>query len=267
MNRKSQSPLIFTSVLVLAVLACSLGSQAGPEPTDVPSEPQNPVEPQTTVSSSAVEGACTNPYFPAVLNASWTYKSSGTSKGEYLFTDVVAEVRADGFTISTDFGDTTKVNEWSCSPEGLQVYQTGGGDQSAGLSINSGQFQLDATILNASGVTLPVTIDPGNQWIQSYDYKTEGNLGGNSMTSTGTVESRFEVLGIESITTPAGTFQAVKIREETRENASGTIGGATLNSSSESITFYWFVEGVGRVRTETTGSRTETTELQAYSIP
>jgi len=87
------------------------------------------------------------------------------------------------------------------------------------------------------------------------------------MTSTGTVESRFEALGVESITTPAGTFQAVKIREETRETGSGTIGGATLNSTSESITFYWFVDGVGRVRTETTGSRMETTELQSYSIP
>ena len=269
MQRKNLSPYLFLSFVLLATMACSLGASAASTPAALPVAPAPagmPSEPSVEPDGATVTSGCDNPYFPAVLNASWTYKSTGTSKGEFLFTDVVKEVREDGFTISSDFGYATKVNDWSCTPEGLRVYETGE-DDSAGITVESGQFQFEAAIRNASGVTLPAALTPGARWTQSYEYETSGELGGTPVTSLGQVTSNNEYLGDESITTPAGTFQAARIRVETTEQVQATFGGSTVTSSSQSVTIYWFVQGVGRVRSEASGSNTETTELQSYAIP
>lgn len=260
MQRKGFSPYLFLSLFLLPIMACGLGNPATPTPAEISAAP--PAAPEGT----AITSVCANPYFPAVLNASWTYKSTGTSKGEYLFTDIVTKVREDGFTVSSDFGYATKSNDWSCTPEGLRVYETNE-DDSPGIAVESGQFQFEATIKNASGVTLPAAIKPGDRWAQSYEYETSGELGGTPVTSLGVVTSNYEYLGDESITTPAGTFQAAKIRVEDNEQVQATFGGSPVNTTSQSVTIFWFVQGIGRVRSESSGNNPETTELQSYTIP
>jgi hypothetical protein len=183
-----------------------------------------------------------------------------------MFTETITAVRADGFTVTTDYGTATKSLDWSCTSEGLLVFGAGD-DQTEGLSVAAGQTGLAMTTRNVSGTTLPVKINPGDRWTQSYEYESTGDLGGMTIASSGAVSSTYEAMGEESITTPAGTFQAIKIVSETKENVSAAIGGSPTISTNEYRDIFWFVEGIGRVRSETTGSHTETIELQSYNIP
>jgi hypothetical protein len=252
--------IIYGLLSVFVVLACGLVPSA-PVETAAPV-----VEPTASMEPAASVDGCANPYYPAVPNASRVYKSSGTPKGEYTITETTTEVRADGFTVMTDYGTNVKSIEWSCDSEGLRVYSTGN-EKMQGLEVDSDQFQLEVTIKNPSGVTLPAKIETGDSWIQSFDFDSTGTISGNTTTGTGTSISTYEAQGVESITTPAGTFQAMKIQSETEEDIQATFNGLAANSSNAYQTIYWFVEGVGLVRSETTGGYTETLELQSYNIP
>lgn len=249
--------IIFGLLSIFVVLACGL------IPSGQAEAPADATEPAV---SSEVSGGCNNPYFPAVLNTIRTYKSSGTSKGEYTVTETISAVRADGFTVLTDYGSSVKSIEWSCTSEGLGVFNTSN-DKTEGLSVDSAQFQLDVIIKNPTGVTLPAEVEAGSKWTQAFDFESTGKIGGNTTTSTGTSTTIYEALGVEGITTPAGTFQAMKIKSQTKEDIQAMFNGTAANSSNEYQTMFWFVEGVGLVRSETTGSYTETMELQSYSIP
>jgi hypothetical protein len=252
--------ILFGLLSVFVVMACGLAPSATVE------SPAPVLEPTASAEPAIPVDGCANPYYPAVLNASRVYKSSGTPKGEYTLTETTTEVRTDGFTVLTDYGDNVKSIEWSCAAEGLRVYSTGN-EKIQGLEVDSDQFQLEVTIKNPSGVTLPAKLETGESWVQSFDFDSTGKIGENTTTGTGTSTSTYEAQGVESITTPAGTFQAMKIKSETNEDIQATFNGLAMNSSNAYETIYWFVEGVGLVRSETTGGYTETLELQSYSIP
>ncbi len=252
--------MLYGLLSIFIVLACGLVPSA-PIETPVPT-----VEPTASLESATSVDGCTNPYYPAVPNTNRIYKSTGTSKGEYTITETTSEVRVDGFTVLTDYTTSVKSIEWSCDSEGLRVYSTGN-EKMQGLAVESDQFQLEVTIKNPSGVTLPAKIEAGNTWAQSFEFESTGTIGGNTTTGTGTSTTTYEALGPESITTPAGTFQAMKIKSETKEDIQATFNGLAANSSNAYQTIFWFVEGVGLVRSETTGGYTETLELQSYSLP
>jgi hypothetical protein len=251
--------IVYGLLSLFVILACGL------VPSDQVEPALNTMEPTVAVESTTSIEGCNHPYYPAVPNATRVYKSSGTSKGEYMITETTSEVRADGFTVLTDYGTNVKSIEWSCDSEGLRVYSTGN-EKMQGLAVDSDQFKLDVTIKNPSGVTLPVEIEAGDSWAQSFDFESTGTVGGNTTTGTGRSTTTYEALGLESITIPAGTFEAMKIESETKEDIQATFNGLAANSSNEYQTVFWFVEGIGLVKSVTTGGYTETLELQSYNI-
>jgi hypothetical protein len=234
---------------------------------EAPVTPQEDPTPVPTPDKGAIsEGGCTNRYIPVVLNANWMYQSTGSPRGEHTLTETLSDVRADGFTITTDYGSATKAFDWSCMPEGLRVFGSGN-NPAQGLSVDANQWQLDVTIKSAEGVTLLAKANPGDSWNERYEFEMSGDIAGNAIVSSGVASSTYEFLGEESITVPAGTFQAIKIRSVTKEDIQTAAAGPGATVSNEYQTIFWFVEGVGRVKSETTGSYTETIELESYSIP
>jgi hypothetical protein len=251
--------ILYGLLSVVVILACGLAPTQEAEPAPSTVEPTVAVEAPTSVDG------CNHSYYPAVPNATRVYKSSGTSRGEFTITETTSEVRADGFTVLTDYGTRVKSIEWSCTAEGLLVYSTGN-EKMEGLAVDSDQFKLDVMIKNPSGVTLPAKIEAGDSWVQSFDFESTGTIGENTTSATGRSTTTYEALGLESITTPAGTFEAMKIESEVKEDVQATFNGLAANSSNEYQTVFWFVEGVGLVKSVTSGSYTETLELQSYNI-
>ena len=64
--------------------------------------------------------ACTNPLFPVVNGAKWTYSLSGISSG--TFTHSIIAVRPDGFTDQDVFNSgVTRTGEWKCEDGALSA--------------------------------------------------------------------------------------------------------------------------------------------------
>lgn len=216
MNLNWKRMFISLLLAMLFVSACAApGNGANPEPTST--QPPGVIEtataqsPSTETPSTTENSLCDNPYYPVRQGATWTYKSTGSPAGEFSFTDTITSARSDGFTLTSQFGDLTRTQEWACEDIGLVALQLGG---APAVTLTAQGVQLDLQINNVSGVTFPKEIIAGNQWQHNLDFEGQVEMAGQSGNAQGTAVTRFTAIGSESVTVPAGTFEAMKIQVE-----------------------------------------------------
>jgi hypothetical protein len=261
-------------LLTIFIAACSPlpAPPTGTQPIDTVQSTASASQPTATLAGStpaSPQSLCTNLYYPVRQGATWTYKSTGGPAGEYSFTDTITSARQDGFTLSTQIGQLTRLQEWTCTAEGLLALQLGG---APAAMLNSQNIQLNLDINNATGVTFPSQIGPGSQWQQSMDVTGNVTAFNEEAEAAGTVQMSFNAIGNESVTVPAGTFEALKVEVGISLNVNATYEGITLPVSFTGNYTYWFAPNVGWVKASGTGnvfgnSFTDTTELQSYNIP
>lgn len=265
--------IIISSMLIMAFFTACSSPTPTPviEPTDTaePTATEPPATVEATSSPAAEADACTNQYYPVREGATWSYASTGGPAGDYSFTDTISSVRADGFTLTSQFGDLTRTQEWACQPEGLVALQLGG--PSAAM-LNSQEMQLNLEVRDATGVTFPSQINAGDQWQHNLDFEGEMTMAGQQGSAEGNAQNNFTAVGMESVTVPAGTFDAMKVRVETTISIEVSYQGLSLPVTFSANYDYWFAEDVGWVRAAGTGeivgtSFTDTIELQSYTIP
>jgi hypothetical protein len=221
-------------------------------------------------NTPAVEqGLCTNTYYPVRQGATWAYKSTGGPAGEYSFTDTINSVRADGFTLSTQIGNLTRAQEWTCTAEGISALQLGG---APAAMLNSQNIQLNLQFNNVTGVTFPAQIQPGDRWQQMMDLEGNATMMNEEAGATGNAQMNFSALGNESVTVPAGTFESLKVNVDVTLSINASYQGMTLPVTFSGQYTYWFAPDVGWVKSSGTGnvlgsSFSDTTELQSYTIP
>jgi len=269
--------IMVSALLILVFLAAC--SPSGIPPTQAQSTATVPITltetafaPTATLEESTPvveEGLCTNTYYPIRQGATWTYKSTGGPAGEYSFTDTIASVREDGFTLSTQIGDLTRTQEWTCTAEGISALQLGG---APAAMLNSQDIQLNLNFNNATGVTFPRQINPGDQWQQTMDLEGNATMMNEEAQATGKAQMNFSAIGNESVTVPAGTFEALKVQVDVTLNIDASYQGITLPVAFSGNYTYWFAPNVGWVKSSGTGnvlgaSFSDTTELQSYTIP
>ena len=218
---------------------------------------------------AAEAGLCNNTYFPIVEGATWTYQSTGGPVGGYGFTDTITSVRTDGFTLTSQFDELTRTQEWGCTSEGLVALQLGG---TSAATLNSQEMQVNLNVSNVSGISFPATINPGDTWQHALEFTGNMVVGGQEIDANGSAQSSFTAIGMESVTVPAGTFEALKVRVDSTINITGVFQGVSVPLTISSPYDYWFAPGVGWVKASGTGdvageSFTETIELQLYNIP
>ena len=278
MEQKKIRLIISVLLISLFLVACS-----APAPSASPTPPQVTEAVQATATGPAVqatatlegttpvaqESLCTNTYYPIREGATWNYKSTGGPAGEYIFTDTITSVRENGFTLSTQIGGLTRAQEWTCTAEGLAALQFGG---APAAMLNSQNIQMNFDVANASGVTFPSQVNPGDQWQQSADIAGNVSLMNEDAEATGNVQMNFSAIGNESVTVPAGTFEALRVEVDVTLNINATYEGITLPVAFSGDYTYWFAPGVGWVKSSGTGSALGTSfndniELQSYSIP
>jgi hypothetical protein len=269
---------IFSALLIIIFLtACSSPAPTVPQTTETQAPlaastkiaTQLPVASESSFTPAAANSLCTNAYYPVREGATWSYKSTGGPAGEYSFTDTIASVREDGFTLSTQIGDLTRTQEWTCTSEGLTALQLGG---APAAMLNSQNIQLNLDAKNSNGVTFPRQMNPGDQWQQSVDVDGSVVVANEQGTGSGNAQMKFQAIGIESVAVPAGTFDAMKIQADTTLNITVAYEGLSLPVKFSGTYTYWFAQGVGWVKASGTGSMmgtsfSETTELQSYNIP
>jgi hypothetical protein len=270
---------IFTPIGVLLIIIFLTACSSSSDTPTLQMQATETAAPQTTATESSVtliadtpvaeQGLCVNAYYPVREGATWTYTSTGGPAGEYSFTDTITSVREDGFTLSTQFGDVARNQEWTCTPEGLAAMQLGG---APAAMLNAQNIQLSLDVTNSSGVTFPREINPGDQWQQNLDVKGNVTVANEEGEATGSTQLNFTAVGNESVTVPAGTFEALKLQVDTTLNVDVSYQGIALPVAFSGSHTYWFVQDVGWVKAMGTGSLlgssfSETMELQSYSIP
>jgi hypothetical protein len=276
MEQKNIYRLVSALLMILVFTACSAPPISPSNPQSTQTMPINVTQTADLMTATVEvgtptleQGLCTNVYYPVRPGATWTYQSTGGPAGEYSFTDTITSVGPDGFTLSTQIGDIARSQEWNCTTEGLTALQLGG---APAAMLNSQDIQLNLNFGNVTGVTFPSQIHPGDQWQQTMDVQGNATLMNEQAEATGNAQMNFSVLGNESVTVPAGTFDALKVQVDVTLNINATYSGITLPVSFTGAYTYWFAPNVGWVKASGTGnvlgnSFTDTTELQSYTIP
>jgi hypothetical protein len=251
-------------ILLLVVFLAACGQ--GGEPTALPAT----AAPGVVVIPTAQPGdPCANEYFPVKNNAAYNYSSTGGPSGPYTFTRTITNVRADGFTFNTKLKKQEIAQEWTCKPEGLAPTQLGATDATSILAFE--KF-TNLTASNITGVVMPPTITPGAEWNYALDIQgVENGKDAAPATMTGRVAIGYLAGNRESITVPAGTFDAVAIEVNTVIDFN-IVSSNTINLSVDSTYTLWYAPGVGWVKANGYGNLggqdyVETIVLESYTIP
>lgn len=207
----------------------------------------------------AAATACDHPYLPVRPGASWTYSGEGVNYN--LRVNSVSgdpdSARAD---VVSSFPEGSVTLEWSCSGGGISFTQLGAFsvDDVAGV----GKFE----IFDQSGNTLLPAGEfmPGASWTSEHSMAySVGIADFESAFSTHTSESH-SAGSPQTITTPAGTFEAIPVTTEGTTTTSGQF--AMGGSSYTSVVYY--AEGVGIVRIESFSEGFGITlDLESYFVP
>ncbi|MEW6405789.1 MAG: hypothetical protein AB1649_28690 [Chloroflexota bacterium] len=260
---------LVVGVLTLTLAACGGGPTVA-EPTQAAALPAE----TPTATTTAPTGLCANPLFPVVQGATWTYKLTGGPSGEFTYTDTITEVRENGFTVTSLFDfepdDLTRTHEWRCTPEGLVALSYGG---AGSIGLSTQDLSAEFITSNITGVTIPSNITPGMTW--PYGLNVDGDMklpDGRTATATGTLTLNFQEAGTESVTVPAGTFDATRIEMASNFNFTAAFEGVDIPMQITGTSTLWYAPGVGLVKSTETGNMggapvSSTTELQSYSIP
>ncbi len=229
-----------------------------------------PVMQTSAPNTSPASDLCNNILYPTAQGATWVYASNGGPSGSFNYTNSITAVRADGFTLTSQFTDITRTQEWACQPDGLKALQLGGGS-AAGISIQGMTAEL--TTSEITGISLPKNITSGMQW--QYSLKLQGTVampGDQQSQSNGIYSVSMKELGRETVTVPAGTFEAIKIQSNSTIDIISVFAGNEVPIKFNGTTITWYAPGVGYVKSVENGdfggeAFSAATELQSYSIP
>ena len=134
---------------------------------------------------------------------------------------------------------------WTCSPEGLvnlEQYETGpnGGAPPPGTV----QFRH----FRSEGVTVPTDIASGSSWTQIVTSRTVFTVGGVDHPERRVVTTSYRAVAEERVTTPLGTFDALKIETTMRTHKTAPTFGDGIDQRTTSFFTQWWARGVGLVQ-------------------
>jgi len=231
--------------------------------------------------SPAAHASCSNAYFPSGAGSSWTYDNKGDGNDEGNYTMTVTKNDGTNVTMHVQ-GEMKDPRSGQDNPLDTDLTGTCTSD---GLKIDFGQIMaghgggMQMKTVSQEGVAFPPAdkLKPGYTWTdsrtiemsgmqmppQAAAHMAQGQGGGMQMSSTTT----HTVVGNEKVTTPAGSFDALKITEETTMQMPGMAGGGPGGAGgmkTEHTT--WLAKGVGIVKSEgTVMGHTHTQELTKYT--
>ncbi|HXF84582.1 MAG TPA: hypothetical protein VNK49_04265 [Anaerolineales bacterium] len=274
MSNHKLNILLVVASLTAASLSCSLPSSgiqpnANPESTEnAPANELPPGAPTESISqppATAPSGHCDNPLLPVKIGATWNYKLSGPYPD--TFTRTIVSIEESSFTDQDTFGSgTVRTGKWNCENGNLIALNP---SATASATVSSAGQTSEFTTTSQSGVTLPAIINSGDTWSQSTTIEGTNLISGLTAQAKNEFTSNCTAEGIEAVTVPAGTFDAVKITCNTNMTITVQMEGISPPPISMSgTTTSWYAPGVGWIKSLGTGEDVEyTIELTSYTIP
>ena len=260
----------FGLLLIFTLAACSISTGTStPTPTTWGGLPGGAGVTPGGGGSSGGTGNCNNPLWPVASGANWSYESNGSALGQYTFTNTISDAGTDGFGLTVQYSTgVTAAQAWQCQAGNLISLSVGGGT-AATLSTSNGTNAHTETTGN-SGVTLPALVSASNAWSQTMNLSGTVNMpDGKSGSSEGTYVADFSAVGIESVSVPAGSFDAMRIEVTTVYTLNITVEGLTVPTVVNNAATLWYAPGVGLVMSVNANDimGTETITLTGYNVP
>lgn len=272
--------LSMLGILLITTLACSLTGDADPLgslQTLVPAEAQTQVVAMLTpaatdavvvpTSVSSSNGDCDNPLYPVVVGATWSYAMTGALPD--TFTRSISALTSDGFTDQDVFGSgTTRTGQWTCDAGTLIALNPGAGSTFT-ANVQATGLDSDFQTTYSDGVTFPADIAPSTTWTQNITLEGIQNLNGQEIPSKSETSYNCSAGDYETVTVPAGTFEAIRVDCQVNIIMTITMAGMDIPANFNSTTTAWHAVGVGMVRSVSDlGSDLSTSiELTAYNFP
>jgi len=207
------------------------------------------------------ETACDHPYFPLRSGSSWTY---ATTEGAVTWSTGSVGGTADSAeaTMTISIPELTMTANWNCTSEGIVSYDFGT------ISIAEMGEIVSMDVTDTSGVFLPAAslLAPGYSWSNSYSLAMSIMAEGTPLDTTMSAAEAWTAVGTETVTVPAGTFEALRIEGTENISMSGFMGMGGVDIAIRST--YWYTKGVGIVRyTSVSEGSSSVGELTSYTVP
>jgi hypothetical protein len=140
------------------------------------------------------------------------------------------------------------------------------------MALSTLGIPSELTTSDATGVTLPATLTSSMQWDYGFNIKGSITYEGQEVETSGTVSTALQESGPETVTVPAGTFDAQRIQTASNFDLTASALGFEIPVDYTTTATLWYAPGVGLVRLTETNSLegntfSSTTELQSYNIP
>jgi len=182
------------------------------------------------------------------------------------YTETFSDFSGDTFTVNTDFGTVNAHVHWRCTGDGLLATQY---NNSIDLMKSGASAKVDT--VDSSGVTFPQEgrWQTGEKWEAAYHVieTLNGPDGKQIGGGDGTVKQDAEIVGSESVTVPAGTFDTMKAVIKTELEITINVKGISSPVKVPFETTGWFAKDVGLVKAVTKMGLggDATTELKSIS--
>lgn len=225
-----------------------------------------PTANQPLTGALSGSSACAHPYYPLRNGYSITYGNrypGGTSS----YTMTASNVTNSGAKMIIAYeGGTRSEQNYACVNGAIQA--TGYVDLAAGMSGASATVETRSV----EGELLPQNLRVGSRWSTRFTIRMNmANVlpvGTNAVGDTlnGTVAIDREAVAEESITVPAGTFRAIKVRSSTDVRIDPP-PGMPATSVPPLVSYEWWVEGRGLVKTVMGQDQSIVSEATAIIVP
>jgi hypothetical protein len=226
----------------------------------------------TGPSERVAATACDHPFLPLRTGASWSYSGSD-GQLTWSVTSAGGSAESASATMEMAAPSVNMTVHWNCSSAGIVSYDF------ANISALDVGEVATMDIVDSSGTWLPPagTLAPGSSWSNEYTLVMKLAETGSMGDISAVISESWSVAGEETVSVPAGTFQALRMDGTVTMAISipmGELPSTTLDIPLGEIppisinTTYWFAKDVGIVRfTSSSEGFTSQSELTSYSVP
>jgi hypothetical protein len=216
---------------------------------------------QNTCEQMLANSPCYHPYLLIAEGVSRTYD---TPEGETRQT--ITDVNPDGFMMLTTNSDGEQIeSSWTCGQDGIAGYSLDAffADVLAGFGGSYWDVEVNGTML-------PADVSAGDSWQAVVTITVGIQQGGVDSKNIIVLTTDFTAVGDEKVSTPAGTFTALRIDHTTNGENTLIVEGDGANLTQHLATIEasgsdWYAPCIGKVRAETRSTVTGIADIQHES--
>ena len=226
---------------------------------EIPDTPETPDDAQEA-EETWYNGICENAYFPVKEGVFRKYEVNSPSDSyEYVtsFLNIASSFmeKIESSVFNADIN-------WTCLLEGLIQ------SEYSALMLEEDDEGMEFATESYEGITIPSgdKWNTGYKWDTGYKVKTTITVEGERMSFDGDIIIKNEIVSMEAVTVPAGTFpEAYKVNSAKSMNISADMGGITMKFDVFTDILSWYAENTGLVK-QTSRAKCGTTTVELLSL-